>query len=213
MIERSKGLETLQDEVTTLHKGVPYYSQSLNALDKEGNIDKFWFRRACGITCAKMVIDYFDPSHSKSVVELAEEGQLAGGYSQSGWRHDYFISLFKSHGLDAFRKEKMEYLEGVKEMAGYVENGGLVIASCIVPFMNEMDYHMILLTGVKWKDDRRDDPLGFYYSDPDSLYPEKAKDRYAGTETFGRYWRNMAIFVGDKTIQEVTQPSPNTQAL
>lgn len=100
----------------------------------------------------------------------------------------------------------MEYKEGVKEMALYIEKGGLVIASCFVPFMNERDYHMILLTGVRWQDGRRENPLGFYYSDPDNLYPEKAKDRFAGTEIFGQYWRNMAIFVG-KPKEESSQPS------
>lgn len=207
MLERSKGLETLDDKVTTIHQGVPYYSQSLNVLDKEGNIDKFWFRRACGIACAKMALDYFDATQQKSVVELAEEGRAQGGYSQSGWRHDYFISLFKERGLEAFRKEKMHYEEGVQEMASYIEKGGLVIASCVVPFMGEKDFHMILLTGVLWKDGRRDIPLGFYYSDPDSLYPESAKNRYVGTEVFGQYWRNMAIFVGEKSIQHDSLPS------
>lgn len=195
MIEKSPGLQELHDEVTTKHIDVPYYSQSLDVLDKEGNVDKFWFRRACGIACAKMALDYFKTGDKKTIIELAEEGRERGGYSQSGWRHDYFLELFKEHGLTSFRKEKMEYVEGVEEMASCVEQGGLVIASCVVPFMEEKDFHMILIKGVKWTDGRRKEPLGFYYSDPDSIYPEQAGERYVGTETFGTYWRNMAIFV------------------
>jgi hypothetical protein len=195
MLERSPGLKTLEDEVTTKITGVPYYSQSLDVTDKEGNIDKFWFRRACGITCAKAVLDYFGVGNKQSVVDLAEEGRDKGGYTQSGWRHDYLVQLFSERGLNSWRKENMDYNEGVKEMAQHIDNGGLVVASCIVPFMNEKDFHMILLKGVRWADGRRETPLGFYYSDPDSMYPESASERYVGTETFDDYWRRMAIFV------------------
>lgn len=195
MLEKTPGLQKLSDEVTTKHEGVPYYSQSLDVLDSRGNIDKFWSRRACGIACAKMILDYFNVEDKKSLVELAEEGREKGGYSQSGWKHDYFLELFKEKGLTSFRKEKMEYMKGVEEIATFIDQGGLVIASCIVPFMEEKDFHMILLKGVKWTDGRRKDPLGFYYSDPDSLYPESASERYVGVESFGNYWRNMAIFV------------------
>ncbi len=197
-IERSPGLKTLDDEVTTLHQGVPYYSQSLDILDEQGNIDKFWFRRSCGIACTKMVLDYFTGTKQKSLLELAEEGRERGGYSQSGWKHDYLVSLLKENDLEAFRKEKLEYSQGTKEMAKWIDDNGLVIVSCVVPFMNEKDFHMIVLTGVKWQDGRRDAPIGFYYSDPDSLYPDVAKNRFVGTETFGEYWRNMAIFAKKK---------------
>lgn len=84
-IERSPGLQSLKDEVTTLHKGVPYYSQSLDTLDKNGNIDTYWFRRACGVVCVKMALDYLVPDKAKkSVVELAEEGRFAGGILHLG---------------------------------------------------------------------------------------------------------------------------------
>ena len=193
----------IKDYAISKQEGVPYYSQSLDVLDKEGNIDKYWFRRACGIACAKMILDYFRPEESKSLLDLANEGRDKGGYSQAGWRHDYFLELFKEYGLTAFRKEQMDYQKGVKEMAYFIKDGGLVIASCVVPFMTETDFHMILLKGVRWKDAREDSPVGFYYSDPDSINKDSAAERYVGTEMFGNYWRKMAIFVTDpKTAEE-----------
>lgn len=195
MLEKSPGLKNLDDEVTTMHKDVPYISQSLDATGPDGHIDSYWFRRACGISCAKMALDYFNINNKKPLIKLAEEGKDKGGYSSAGWRHDYLIQLFEENGLKSYRKEGMEYNEGVKEIALCIDNGGLVIASCIVPFMEEKDLHAILIRGVRWADGRRQTPLGFYYSDPDSINAESASNRYVGTETFGNYWRKMAIFV------------------
>ena len=195
MLEYSPQAKTMEDKSTTKHEGVPYYSQSLDCLDKDGNIDKFWFRRSCGMACVKMALDYFTEGGNKTLVEMADEGKNKGGYSESGWRHDYFVTLFKENGLQAFREEKMDFVEGTTKIAFHIESGGLVIASCIVPFMGEKDFHMILIKGVHWKDDGKTAPIGFYYSDPDSLYRDKAEEKYVDMSVFLDYWRKMAIFV------------------
>ena len=195
MLEFSPQAKTMEDKTITQHKGVPYYSQSLDCLDKEGNIDKFWFRRSCGMSCVKMTLDYFKEGTNKTLVEMCDEGKNKGGYSSSGWKHDYFVNLFNEQGLHAFREEKMPFVEGATKIALHIQSGGLAIASCTVNFMMERDFHMILITGVHWKDDRRDTPIGFYYNDPDSLYRDTSQGKYVDLATFSSYWRNMAIFI------------------
>lgn len=191
-----ENIATIENTITTKIANVPYYSQSLNCLKEDGEIDRFWFRRVCGLTCAKMAIDCLANTPEKSIVEMAEEGKEKNGYSKNGWIHEYFIELFKKNGLNAYRKEKMEFVAGIKEIAEHIEKGGLVIVSCKIPFLEEVDFHMILIKGVLWENKKKDIPVGFYYSDPDSIYAEDAKERYTKTGVFMNYWRNnMAIFI------------------
>ena len=51
-----ENIATKENIITTKIANVPYYSQSLDCLNATGEINKFWFRRVCGLTCAKMAI-------------------------------------------------------------------------------------------------------------------------------------------------------------
>lgn len=173
---------------------VPYYSQFLDVEDPQ------WKARSCGVSCLKMVMDYYKPL-GESIMDLVNEGVAKGGYCQYGWIHDVLIKMAVERGLKAWRKEyksqdikEQEKLEkvAIKEIMGCIKNNQPVIVSAIRNF-SEMDkFHLVVLTGFE-KEGRR--LKGFYYHDPDSQNRELGKNKFVPIEVFKKYWRKMSIYV------------------
>jgi uncharacterized protein YvpB len=165
---------------------VPYFSQYLdikNALEGA---------RSCGITCVKMVLEYFH-STDLSLQEWVDKGMSEGGFGRSGWIHDYFVKIFNDNNLTAYRKEKMKVDPGLLEILQSLENKNPVIVSVERRLFDDPSFHMVLVVGFKKDNDGK--ILGFYYNDPAKTTVESGKNKFVEIDSFVEYWRKMAIFV------------------
>jgi len=161
---------------------VPYYSQFLDVEDKE------WMPRACGMACVKMILDFYKIKNPDLDI-LIKKGNEDGGYSKSGWLHDYFVHLFEEYGLSAMREEKMKNYDSIIEN---LKNNKPVIVSGIKYIFGQTKFHMVVLTGLE---EENGNVTGFYYHDPESTNREFAQNIFVSIDIFLRDWRKMAIFV------------------
>ena len=164
---------------------VPYYSQY------EDIKDKVWRDRACGLVCLKMVLD-FNKIKTPEIGEFLKIALDKGTYHEfNGWIHDKIVELAKDFGMEACRKEEME---NEQELKDFLDGGNPVIVSISAKrFLEEFEskFHQVVLTGFKLDNCEL---KGFYYNDPD-YQGEEGKGLFVDRETFGKYWRKMAIFV------------------
>lgn len=164
---------------------VPYYSQYLDVADKDQAL------KSCGMTCVHMILHYFE-KEPPSLDGMVSKGISEGGFSPSGWLHDYFVGLFKEFGLSSFREEGMRERD-VEKFADSLSNGNPVIMSAERRLFDKRSFHMVVLTG--FRRDSAGKLEGFFYHDPASLHPEDAKHQYVPLPTLYLSWRKMAIFV------------------
>ena len=159
---------------------VPYYSQY------EDIKDKVWRDRACGLVCLKMVLDFYK-AETPEISEFLKIALDKGTYHEfNGWIHDKIVELAKDFGMEAYRKEEME---NEQELKDFLDKGNPVIVSIKAQkFSPEFEgkFHQIILIGY--------DENGFYYHDSDYQNGE-GNGLFVDRETFGKYWRKMAIFV------------------
>jgi hypothetical protein len=184
---------------------VPYYSQHT---DIKGD---YWQKRACGAICMKMVLDFYNANDEFSPHDFVQMALKKNAYGPSGWIHDKLIEIAKDSGVKACRLEFKPknsdeadrlFNQGVNTILKFIDGDRPVIASAIKRWIELKKFHMVILTGYE-----RDKPLnpsdgqegnlkGFYYIDPDFNNAEEGKDLFVDIETFKKYWRRMAIFVG-----------------
>ncbi len=171
---------------------VPYYSQKVDVIDSE------WKGRACGITCLKMVLDFYD-KNTPSLDELIKLGVASGAYGKSGWIHRGLIDIANKFDLVVESREfksddKIEILreEGIKQIIKSLREGVPVFVSIVKQFKYSDKFHMVVLVGLK---EDEENPEGFYYHDPDASTVEEGKNLFVSMETFRKHWRRMAIFV------------------
>ncbi len=163
---------------------VSYYSQYLAVSDKEQAL------KACGMTCAYMVLCYYG-LNTKTLDEMVDKGIKEGGFSSSGWTHDYFVNLFESLGLKSSREEQMRERD-VEKFIKRISDGQPVIISAERRFFDQRSFHMVVLTGFRKKE--TGELEGFFYHDPASLNVEKAQHQFVSLSVFYLSWRKMAIF-------------------
>ena len=165
---------------------VPYYSQHRDIKDK------YWQSRACGVVCLKMILDFYQnrggvtPTVLVSLDEFLEIALKKEAFGKSGWIHEKLLALAESFGVQAYRKEKMQNEDELKD---FLDKGNPVIVSIKNQRFSpkfENKFHQIVLTGY--------DEKGFYYNDSD-YQDEDGKNLFVDKETFGKYWRKMAIFI------------------
>ena len=188
---------------------VPYYSQKLDVQRDE------WKKRACGITALKMVLEYHarrSGATIPSIDDLINEGVAIGGFVKEGWVHDALVSIAHNHGFSGYREEfrskavdivknvvGMNFYEGelaqkgVEKIIGTLANGTPVIVSVLGRFRGDGEYHMIVLTGFKG---RQEAVEGFYYHEPSEDIRKQGTHVFVPMEVFATYWRKMAIFIG-----------------
>ncbi len=166
---------------------VPFYSQYMHIKDP------FWIPRACGMCCLKMVLDYHGVE-TEEISEMCIKGKEAGGYSNSGWIHDYFLSVARGSGIDAHREEGMDIDSGLEKIALSLDKNEPVIASCVKRFLNENKFHMVVVVG--YEKGENGELKGFYFNEPESLTVEYGECRFVDIPTFLSDWRRMAIFIG-----------------
>lgn len=172
---------------------VPYHSQ---VLEIPNTIDAV---RGCGITCLKMVMDYYKVI-SPGLSELSEIGKRDGGYGPNGWIHDYFVNTLIEKGLSAERNEKMDVQNGLEKIVKSIQADNPVIVSVKRVFCEQEFYHMLVITGYKLGGDGS--LVGLYYNEPFSTTIENGVNKFLKIESekgdqfdFENYWRKMAIFV------------------
>lgn len=180
-----KKVETLGVTYMETKIDVPYFSQYLSVNDTEQSV------RACGMTCAYMVLSYYKTA-VPPLNEMVERGIREKGLSPSGWVHDYFVELFKSSGLESFREERMLDRD-VQKFVEAIAKGEPVIVSAERRIFDQRSFHMVVLTG--FKKNEAGELEGFFYHDPASLHPEKAQHLFVSLSVFYLSWRKMAIFI------------------
>ena len=198
---------TISDIFTQMKLNVPYYSQHTDVKDE------FWQKRACGIVCLKMVLDFYgvrtlEPDDFiKSAVEK-------NAFRKSGWRHNKLVEIATDFGLKADRKEfkfanpnnlicggststGCEHCllteRGVDYLAGFLTQRRLVIVSVVKKFKYLEKFHQVVLTGFEVGANERLE--GFYYNDPDYQNEKEGKNLFVPLDIFQKYWRGLAIFI------------------
>lgn len=168
---------------------VPYSSQHLHVSEV------YWQKRACGMACVKMVLDFLKKD-APILDDLLWQGVRIDGYGPSGWMHNALVSLLDMHGVSAKRKEfKTDELfeAGFREIIRSLLLGLPVVVSAVKKFEETKKFHMVLLTGFEKENGI---VTGLYYHDPDGETPEEGTHRFVPYELFKKHWRRLAIFVG-----------------
>ncbi|MHB1163502.1 MAG: C39 family peptidase [Minisyncoccota bacterium] len=176
----------MKKEVYTAHDtklDVPYFSQYSDIEKAEYGV------RACGMTCAYMVLKYFG-AEVPTLEEVVDKGMREGGYSKSGWVHEYFVRLFQDFGYVCERREHMKD-ETTEDIRTAIKNGNPVIVSVVRRLWDQRLFHMVVLTGVR--ENVAGDLEGFFYHDPASVRKDGARHLYVPLPTFFLDWRHMAI--------------------
>lgn len=163
---------------------VPYLSQYLDVSTPA------YREISCGMTGVYMTLAHFG-AILPSLDELIQKGIETGGYSDSGWRHEYFVSLFKEFGYTARREENMRD-SAAESFREALRAGNPVIVSAVRHLFDQRFFHMVVLTG--FREDAAGKLEGFFYHDPGLLKREGAAHRYVSLPTFLLDWRRMAIF-------------------
>lgn len=161
---------------------VPYFSQYRDVHDCDNRL------RACGMTCAYMILTYFG-AEVPTLDELIVRGMREGGYGPSGWVHDYFVKLFQDFGFACERREQMPD-EEVERLRNALQSGNPVIVSVVRRMWEETDFHMVVLTG--YREDEQGRLEGFFYHNPAGMQISK-ENRYVPLPIFLLDWRGMAI--------------------
>lgn len=158
---------------------VPYISQHRDIQDE------YWQKRACGLVCLKMVLDFYQIK-TPEINEFLEIALKKESFGESGWIHDKLLNLAKDYRVEAFRKEK---IGDVQELKDFLDKGNPVIVSISAKrFSNEFEgkFHQIVLSGYN--------DQGFYYNDSD-YNTNEGKELFIDIDIFKKYWRKMAIFL------------------
>lgn len=171
---------------------VPYYSQKIDVKDSE------WKDRACGITCLKMVLNFYGKG-APALDELIELGVESGAYGKSGWIHQGLVDVADRFGLTIESREfksgdESESLreEGVRQIIKSLKEGVPVLVSVVKKFKYSDKFHMVVLVGTEGDEEN---PEGFYYHDPDADAEKEGENLFVSIEMFRKHWRRMAIFV------------------
>lgn len=180
----------LMEKTSGIKLEVPYYSQFLDVEDK------YWMPRACGMACAKMVLDFYKVD-TASLDELIKKGSEEGGYGPWGWVHDYFVAFAKGYGLEAHREEKMDPEKGMAAIIDALRRNHPVIVSATKHILGQTKFHMVVITGYE---EDKSAVTGLYYHDPESTTREGGQHLFVDKETFMHEWRKMAIFIHPENV-------------
>lgn len=162
---------------------VPYFSQYIHVQNADHR------PVSCGMTSVYMILKYFG-AKAPPLDELIERGIHEGGYSKSGWIHDYFVNLFHEFGYACERRENMD--EGdIKDLQSRIKNGNPVIVSVIRRMWDQKDFHMVVLTGIR--ESSNSDLEGFFYHNPAGMRADDSSHLFVSLPSFYKDWRRMAI--------------------
>ena len=82
---------------------IPYFSQL------DDSIENFNKNQTCGISCVKMVLDFYLPNQKNDINDLIKEGVLIKAYDPNFlggvWVHDGLVRILRNHGIAAYSQE------------------------------------------------------------------------------------------------------------
>ena len=104
--------------------------------------------RACGMTCVKMILDYHKIDSDSLETLVGKYIDDINAYGPSGWKHDFFVELLNSFGLQSHREEKMTD-DSVESILKSISQGNPVIVSVEQRLFDKKLFHMVLIVGVK----------------------------------------------------------------
>src|SRR5258708_3057823 len=158
---------------------VPYYSQFVEISDPE------WQNRACGMASLKMVLDFYVPK-TPSLYHMVLRGKEEGGYTPSGWLHDYSLKVAGAYGFEAKREEKMEIESSLVRFKESLSRGEPVIVSIFRNFSEKTKFHQAVLTGFE---EANEVLTGFFCNDPDAPDTTSRRDLWVPLQLFIENWR------------------------
>jgi uncharacterized protein YvpB len=187
-MQKINDTETTEVVYKDIKLDVPYFSQYVDIQDGGHRL------RACGMTSAYMILKYFGVN-VPSLDEMVERGMREGGYGPSGWKHDYFVTLFREYGFSCERQENMRDKD-IEIFRMAIKNGNPVIISVTLRLWDQRNFHMLVLTGIR--ENINGELEGFFYHDPASLKEGGARHFYVPVPLFFTDWRRMAILPSRK---------------
>ena len=163
---------------------IPYYSQYRDVEDKN------WQKKACGLMCLKMVLDFYgaETPTSDDFLKMALEKKAFG---ENGWIHDELLEIAFDFGVEADRKEFENKEIGVEFALNFLGQEQPIIVSVAKKFKYPGKFHQVVLTGFEMDDK---EAKGFYYNDPDYQGESEGKNLFVSIDIFKKNWRKMAIF-------------------
>lgn len=156
--------------------------------------EKIHLLTACGMTSVFMGLKFFG-TQDISLDEIVKKGVDDGGFSKSGWLHDYLVKVFKDYGYECYRKEGMRDRD-VEEIRNSIKAGNPVVISTQRMMFDRRIFHMVIITGVRETD--TGELEGFFYHDPAGLRLEEVTNLFVSIPVFLQYWRRMALFPSRK---------------
>jgi len=177
---------------------VPYHSQFLEVKDYEWNI------RSCTGACTAMTLEFFT-GKKLDILGFMKKADEEGGYSRlNGMSHDYLISFFESNGLKSWRYKSeatKDVLDTVEPIVESLQKGNPVIVSINKYILEQKKFHTVLVIGYEEND--QGEVTHFYYHEPEATVAKVEGDSAVGgegrkcdIETFKKFWRGRAVFVG-----------------
>lgn len=159
------------------HKSVPKFCT-------QHNNDKYWDKRACGIACVKMVLDYH--GNNTNLANLIKTGLDYKGYdveNDIGWYHLVLVKLLERHGVFSSVKK---YVSS-KEIAKHISNHNFVIAS----IESKSDGHLILV--YDYELDENNNLRQLIYHDP--WYKKNGASKKISIKNFDKISKRRVIIV------------------
>lgn len=180
---------------------IPYLSYNIEAVNRELSTE--------GITCAKMVMDFYGFSTNEDIRDLLSWGNSIGACDKDPFMIDSLVVLLQAHGFRAykeiFRNNSFDFIlaNALQEIYDkeYRENGIAAIVASIaesVPVITLMkdaadihaEEHVVLMYGFEAA---KGELTGFYYHDPAS--DESGEGQFISLETFRKAWKRTAVFL------------------
>lgn len=158
--------------------------------------DKNWAHKTCAICSLKMVLSWNNKKLDKlSVMRLVREGLKFDGYLENiGWKHKALVDIalkynLRLHFLKKFPKTNSEKLAKLKLIDRQILKGIPVIVSIFYKLDSKNGGHMVLIHGLKKKDDK---VIGYHIQDPDPNF--KGHNYYLSKNIFLNGWRGGLVY-------------------
>jgi|GEM_PF-4600194 len=155
-----------------------------------------------GVTCAKMIMDFYGFKTAEDMRELLSWGNSIGACDRlHPFMIDSLVVLLRAHGFHAykeiFRNNSFDFIlaNAIQDMYDreYRENGICAIVASIsesVPVIAIIEEHVVLMYGYEAE---KGELAGFYYHDPAS--DESGEGQFISLEHFRKAWKRTVIFL------------------
>lgn len=180
---------------------VPYYSQQIDFLSKEGSLKQSqideWTNNLCGLMCVGMIINRFSTNSKYTIAELLDSADKLGAFHQrSGWIHKKLVLLAEKYGVEA-SCQRMNNLDTIYEL---LAAGGLIIASVSPSYLSpelkitadEQSGHLVVISGMNREEKGS---YQIFVHDPGSEFTEGGKNLSVDSSVFVRSFSgNIIVF-------------------